>query len=97
MTPWSNSLFMTLPDYLKQQLLIEREISGSIKFSQIETGKFVAYLVEEELKIRKIKGSYSGSFTPIANFSGYEGRSGHPTEFDCSLASTMGYTAGVLI
>jgi 6-phosphofructokinase len=57
----------------------------------------VAYLVEEELKIRKKKESYSGTFTPITHYFGYEGRSGHPSEFDCSLASTMGYTAGVLI
>ncbi len=57
----------------------------------------MAYLVEEELKIRKKKESYSGTFTPITHYFGYEGRSGHPSEFDCSLASTMGYTAGVLI
>jgi hypothetical protein len=34
---------------MKQQLLIEREISGSIKLSQIETEKLVAFFVEEEL------------------------------------------------
>jgi hypothetical protein len=32
-------------------LLVEREIQGkSIKLSQIETEKLIAYLVEEELK-----------------------------------------------
>ena len=46
---------------MKLKFLIEPEISGSIKFSQIETGKFVAYLVEEELKSRKKKESYSGT------------------------------------
>jgi hypothetical protein len=38
-----------LPDFLKQQMLIERQLSGSIKLSQIETEKLVAYLVDEEL------------------------------------------------
>ena len=79
------------------KFLIEPEISGSIKFSQIETGKFVAYLVEEELKSRKKKESYSGTFTPITHYFGYEGRSGHQSEFDCSFASTMGYTVEVII
>ncbi len=30
-------------------MLIERQLSGSIKLSQIETEKLVAYLVDEEL------------------------------------------------
>lgn len=38
---------------MKQQLLIEREMAGSIKLSQIDTEKLVAYLVDEELKLRK--------------------------------------------
>jgi diphosphate--fructose-6-phosphate 1-phosphotransferase len=97
LTPWSNSLFKSLPEFLKQQLLIEREMAGSIKLSQIETEKLVAYMVEEELKNRKKAGTYSGSFAPVSHFFGYQGRSGHPSHFDCSLASTMGFTAGCLI
>lgn len=49
LTPWSHSLFNSLPEFLKQQLLIERQMSGSIKLSQIETEKLVAYMVNEEL------------------------------------------------
>ncbi len=33
----------------------------------------------------------------MTHFFGYQGRSGHPSHFDCSLASTMGFTAGCLI
>jgi 6-phosphofructokinase len=78
--------------------LVEREIQGkSIKLSQIETEKLIAYLVEEELKQRKKLKMYKGSFAPVTHFFGYQGRSGHPSTFDCSLASTMGFTAGVLI
>jgi hypothetical protein len=64
-------LFKSLPEFLKQQLLIEREMSGSIKLSQIETEKLVAFMVEEELKIRKKNGTYSGSFAPVTHFFGY--------------------------
>ena len=81
---------------MKQQLLINQEVEGSIKLSQIETEKLVAYLVEEELKQRKKNGTYKGSFAPVSHFFGYQGRSGHPSLFDCSLGSTMGYAAGVL-
>ena len=46
-------------------------MSGSIKLSQIETEKLVAFMVEEELKIRKKNGTYSGSFAPVTHFFGY--------------------------
>jgi 6-phosphofructokinase len=90
-------LYNSLPEFFRQQLLIEREISGSIKLSQIETEKLVAFMVEEELKIRKKAGSYKGTFAPVTHFFGYQGRSGHPSHFDCSLGSTMGFTAGLLV
>lgn len=98
LTPWSSSLFKSLPEFLSQQLLIEREISAqSIKLSQIETEKLIAYFVEEELQRRKKNKTYNGAFSPVTHFFGYQGRSGHPSMFDCSLASTMGFVAGVLI
>lgn len=53
LTPWSYSLYQTLPDFMKLQLLTERELEGSVKLSHIETEKLVAYLVDEELKKRK--------------------------------------------
>ena len=56
---------------MKQQLLINQEVEGSIKLSQIETEKLVAYLVEEELKQRKKNGTYKGSFAPVSHFFGY--------------------------
>ena len=33
LTPWSWSLYQTLPDFLKKQLLYEREIEGTTKIS----------------------------------------------------------------
>merc|ERR1711998_222504 len=72
-------------------------MSGDVKLSQIETEKLLAYLCDVELKERKKKGTYKGSFAPVTHFFGYQGRSGHPSLFDCSLGSTMGYAAAALV
>jgi len=53
LTPWSYSLFISLPVFLKIQLLSEREVHGTIKVSQIETEKLLAYYCDIELKKRK--------------------------------------------
>lgn len=97
MTKWSYSLFESFPDFFRNQLLVYREMSGDVRLSQIETEKLLAYLCDVELKERKKKGTYKGSFAPVTHFFGYQGRSGHPSLFDCSLGSTMGYAAGALV
>ena len=78
-------------------MLNEREVEGSVKLSQIETEKLLAYFVQKELDKRKQAGSYTGAFAPVTHFFGYQGRSAHPSAFDCSLGSTCGFAAGVLI
>ena len=97
LSPWSYSLFASLPDFFKQQLLMNREVEGTIQLAAIETEKLIAYLVDEELKKRKARQAYNGSFAPVTHYFGYQGRSAHPSLFDCSLGSTSGFTAAVLI
>jgi len=97
LTPWSYSLYSSLPDFFKKELLFEREVAGSLKLSQIETERLISYLVGEELAKRKKAGTYTGSFAPVTHFFGYQGRSAHPSHFDCSLGSTCGYAAARLI
>jgi len=97
LTPWSYSLYITIPDFIKKQILFEREVQGSVKLAQIETEKMMAYLVEQELDNRKKKGTYKGSFAPVTHYFGYQGRCSFPSKFDCSLGSTYGFTAGVFI
>jgi len=63
----------------------------------LETERLVAYLVQEELEKRKKNGTYSGAFAPVTHFFGYQGRSAHPSLFDCSLGSTCGFAAARLI
>jgi pyrophosphate--fructose-6-phosphate 1-phosphotransferase len=76
---------------------MEREMSGSIKLSQIETEKLLAHFCQVELAKRKSAGKYSGAFAAVTHFFGYQGRSALPTSFDCSLGSTCGFGAAVLI
>ena len=97
LSPWSFSLFQTLPDFMRLQLINEQEISGEINLSQIETEKLLAYFVSEEIAKRKAKGEYKGSFAPVTHFFGYQGRAAHPSYFDCCLGSTLGYSAATLI
>lgn len=78
-------------------MLVEREIAGSLRLSQLETERLVAYLVGEELEKRKKNATYTGTFAPVTHFFGYQGRSAHPSHFDCSLGSTCGFAAARLI
>ena len=64
-------MYTTLPDFLKKQLVYEREIHGTAKLSQIETEKLLAYFVDIELKNRKRKGTYEGTFSPVTHYFGY--------------------------
>jgi len=77
--------------------VLEREAHGTIQLSQIETERLLAHLVGEELKKRKAEKKYTGGFSPVTHFFGYQGRSGFPSKFDCNLANTYGYAAGTLI
>ena len=79
------------------QLINEQEISGEVNLSQLQTEKLVAHFVSEELARRKKVGSYNGSFAPVTHFFGYQGRAAHPSQFDCSLGSTLGYGAACLL
>lgn len=96
-SPWAAARLLSLPDFTQKQLLTEREVHGSILFSQIETERLLAHLVDLELKRRKKLGEYSGSFAPISHFFGYQGRCAMPSHFDCRLGSALGYMSGVMI
>lgn len=93
MSPWSFSLFATLPDFMKIQLINEQEISGSVNLSHLETEKLISHFVKAELDRRKKVGTYKGSFGPVTHFFGYQGRAAHPSNFDCNLGSTLGFSA----
>lgn len=96
-SPWNRALFEDLPAVIQKELLLSREIHGTLQLSQIQTEKMVMELVGRELNRRKERGEYSGSYKTMTHFFGYQTRCGFPTEFDCSLGSTLGQMAAVLI
>lgn len=97
LSPWSASVYNILPDFTKKQLCITRRITGKIELAQVQTEKLISYFIEKELKKRQKEGRGKVPFSPVTHFFGYQGRGSLPTQFDCSLASTYGFTAGVLI
>ena len=95
LSPWSLVVFQMLPDFIQKQMLLEREVHGSVQLSQIETERLLAYLVKEELAKR---AEYNiKKFSTVTHFFGYQGRCAFPSRYDCSLASTSGFVAGFLL
>jgi diphosphate--fructose-6-phosphate 1-phosphotransferase len=97
LTQWSRALFQSLPDFIQQQLLLERQSNAALQLSQLETERLVAWLVEDELAQRKKKGSYKGGFSPVCQFLGYQARCTIPSDFDSDYAYALGGTAAVLV
>lgn len=81
------------PVALEEQLVYERDSHGNVPVSQIETEKLLVLLVQEEMKRRYPKTTFS----PLSTFYGYEGRSAFPTNFDCTLCDILGRVAGLLV
>eukprot|EP00913_Durusdinium_trenchii_P013233 g12421.t1 len=67
LTTWSAALFRSLPEFIQKQLLLERQSNAALQLSQLETERLMAWLVEDELKQRKKKGTFKGSFSPVCH------------------------------
>jgi pyrophosphate--fructose-6-phosphate 1-phosphotransferase len=96
MTPQSKQCFLSLPQTIQQQLLLDRDPHGNVQLSHIETEKLLSQMVAQRLTILKSKGSYVGKFSPVHHYLGYEGRSGMPTNFDAHYCYALGYLAALL-
>jgi len=97
-----NTLFEGIADQqefraLKEKLTNEEELKLLLSpWSYSLFNSFPAFC-QIELAKRKKAGEYGGAFAAVTHFFGYQGRSALPTDFDCSLGSTSGFGAGVLI
>merc|ERR1719189_2653737 len=91
------SVFKFLPDFIRAQLMMDRDPHGNVQVAKIETEKLLAASVTSELERRREEGSYSGSFKTQFHAYGYEGRAGMPTIFDASYCYALGSTAGALL
>lgn len=89
----SKSCFLSLPEEIQKQLLLDRDPHGNVQVSQIETEKMLMSAVKKELSRR----SFKGKFSALNHFFGYEGRAGFPSHFDTRYCYALGYTAALLV
>jgi pyrophosphate--fructose-6-phosphate 1-phosphotransferase len=82
-----------LPKEMQAQLDLPTDSHGNVQLSTVETEKVCIRMVEEVLK----KRAFTGTFKGIPHFFGYEGRSGFPTNFDCTYCTALGVAAAVCI
>ena len=91
------AVFAILPEFVQQQLFLERDPHGNVQVSLIESEKLFSALVKDELNKRKAAGTYKGKFSAQHHFFGYEGRCAFPSNFDSDYCYSLGYNAFMLI
>jgi pyrophosphate--fructose-6-phosphate 1-phosphotransferase len=97
LSPNSKQCFESLPEGIQKQLLFRRDPHGNVQVSLIETEKLLAELVSKELEKRKEMGAFTGSFSSMTHFFGYEGRCALPSSFDATYCYALGLSAALLI
>ena len=93
----ARSVFDTLPEEIKGQLLADRDAHGNVQVSKIETEKLLIQTVTKKLKEMKAAGIFTGKFSSLNHFFGYEGRCAFPSNFDADYCYSLGYNAVLLL
>ena len=96
LSPASKELFESLSVGFQREFLEDRDPHGNVQVSHIETEKLLIRMVEAELESRKHAGTFSGKFSGVGHFFGYEGRCSMPSNFDCAYTFGLGAAAGAL-
>lgn len=78
---------------LIKDLDLELDPHGNLQVSHIKVEKILIDKVKEELSSR----NFSGKFSPVSHFFGYEGRAGFPSNFDANYCYSLGFLAAHLI
>jgi len=97
LTNESCQIFRDLPKGIARQLTLDRDPHGNVQVSHIETEKLLIEMVAKRLVELKAKKLYTGKFSAINHFFGYEGRCAIPSNFDADYTYSLGYTAAILI
>ncbi|MGL1892129.1 MAG: diphosphate--fructose-6-phosphate 1-phosphotransferase [Spirochaetaceae bacterium] len=97
LTKAAADVFATLPKGIQGQLLMDRDPHGNVQVSRIETEKLLIEMINTKLSAMKKDGKFSGSFSGLNHFFGYEGRCAFPSNFDADYCYSLGYTAFLLM
>jgi pyrophosphate--fructose-6-phosphate 1-phosphotransferase len=89
--------FAALPEGVAIQLTLDRDPHGNVQVSLIETEKLLSEMVGKRLAEMKAAGQYTGKFSPLHHFFGYEGRCAAPSNFDADYCYALGFNAACLI
>ena len=87
------ALLSSLPDYLVNMLLAERDSHGNLQVSLIPTEQLLIDMTARAIEDIDAQVPFSAH----SHFLGYEGRCGAPTLFDAAYTYNLGLTAGSLI
>ena len=93
----SAEVYLTLPDDIRLQLVMDRDSHGNVQVSKIDTEKLLIQKISDHLSNLKIEGKYHDSFSSQGHFFGYEGRCVAPSNFDANYTYNLGYTAAAMI
>ena len=93
----NKATFETLPEGVARQLSLDRDPHGNVQVSLIETEKLLSEMVGDKLAQWKKEGKYTGSFSALHHFFGYEGRCAAPANFDADYCYALGTSAAQLI
>ncbi len=89
--------YASLPEGVARQLSLDRDPHGNVQVSLIETEKLLSEMVGKRLRELKKEGVYTGKFSPLHHFFGYEGRCADPSNFDADYCYSLGFNAAQLI
>ena len=90
-------VYAYLPEGVARQLTLDRDPHGNVQVSLIETEKLLSEMVAVRLQEMAAAGEYSGKFSALHHFFGYEGRCADPTNFDADYCYALGYNAAQLV
>ncbi len=90
-------LFASLPEYIQDMLLAERDSHGNLQLSLIPTEQLLVDMTRRRIHAIGNADGIKIPFATQSHFFGYEGRCGAPTLFDAAYTLNLGLTAGALV
>ena len=87
----------SLPANVARQLMLDRDPHGNVQVSLIETEKLLSEMVGKRLQTLAAEGKFTGKYSALHHFFGYEGRCADPSNFDADYCYALGFNAACLL